>query len=162
MYLTCPEEETTLESPFTVPIETELGQIFVTPTAVTGADVTAPHLTVDGMPLQASAFLVSDGGPNFDLLQTWDPKSQSFVQPSGIRARLVDGRDADIVTLGKIAAVIVPAVRRLAETNRGIFLEAERRSLNNDIRKLENDSERLKAKIEEKKQSLAAIVALLR
>ena len=39
----------------------------------------APHLTVDAVPLQASAFLVR-GGPscNFNFIQQWDSRTQTF------------------------------------------------------------------------------------
>ena len=84
--------------------------------------VHAPHLTVDGVPLEASADLSSNGEPSrFDLVQTWDSKEgRFFTGQSALRARLLDGRDADLVTLGKIAQVIVPAVRKFAGENQGV------------------------------------------
>jgi hypothetical protein len=42
-------------------VQTELGAIYLTPGGKAGVQVKAPHLTVDGMPLQAEAVLVSDG-----------------------------------------------------------------------------------------------------
>jgi len=36
-------------------VQTELGLIYVLPVGTKGAQVHAPHLTVDGVPLQASA-----------------------------------------------------------------------------------------------------------
>jgi hypothetical protein len=42
-------------------VQTELGPIYLTPSGTRGVHVNAPHLTVDSMSLQASAFLVSNG-----------------------------------------------------------------------------------------------------
>jgi hypothetical protein len=94
-----------------------------------GIQIHAPHLTVDGVPLQACADLSSNGEPSrFDLVQTCDSKEgRFFTEQNALRARLVDGRDADLVTLGKIAQFIVPAVRKFAEESQGLLLEAERR-----------------------------------
>src|SRR5215469_887010 len=86
-----------------------------------GIQVHAPHLTVDGVPFQASADFSSNGEPSrFDLVQTWDSKEgRFFTGHNALHVRLVDGRDADLVTLGKIAQVIVPAVRKFASEIRG-------------------------------------------
>jgi hypothetical protein len=102
-------------------VQTELGTIYVISGGRMGIEVHAPHLTVDGVPLQASAYLSSNGEPSrFDLVQTWDSKEgRFFTGQNAIRARLVDGRDADLVTLGRIAQVIVPAVRKFASENQG-------------------------------------------
>jgi hypothetical protein len=103
-------------------VQTELGLIYVLPSGRMGIQVHAPPLTVDGVPLEASADLSSNGEPlRFDLVRTWDSKEgRFFTGQSALRARLVDGRDADLVTLGKIAQVIVPAVRKFAEENQGL------------------------------------------
>ncbi len=73
----------------------------------------------------------------------------------------MDGRDAGLVTLGKIAQVVIPAVRKLAATNQALFLEAERRNLNNEIWQLEQEIEKKRTKIEEKEKELAKIAERL-
>ena|SRR5215469_4530840 len=105
-------------------VQTELGTIYVVPGGRMGIEVHAPHLTADGVPLQASAYLSSNGEPSrFELLQTWDSKEgRLFTGQNALRARLVDGRDADLVTLGKIAQVIVQAVRKFVQENQGLLL----------------------------------------
>jgi hypothetical protein len=126
--------------------------------------VNAPHLTVDGVPLQAEAVLVSDGRSfNFNLVQGYDARTERFSTPDyALHARLVDGRNADIVTLGKIAQVIVPAVRRFAEQNQGLFLEAERRKLHNELASLEAGVEHSRSKIGEKERELAEVTGELK
>jgi Skp family chaperone for outer membrane proteins len=52
------------------------------------------------------------------------------------------------VTLGKIA--IVPAVRKFAEQNQVLFLEAERPAMNNEVANLERELENKRAKLEER------------
>jgi hypothetical protein len=74
----------------------------------------------------------------------------------------VDGRDADLVVLGKLAQVIVPAVRKLAEENRALFLEAERRSIHNELASLERGIERNRTKLEEKERELAGVTGQLK
>jgi hypothetical protein len=113
-----------------VRVETELGAIYLTPTGTRGVRVNAPHLTLDGVSLQASAFLVSDGqGSDFNFVQVLDTRTGlSSTPPHSLQARLVNGRAADIVVLGKLAQVIVPAVRKFAEQNWSLFLEAEGRN----------------------------------
>jgi hypothetical protein len=84
-----------------VEVQTELGAIYLTPNGTGGVQVNAPHLTVDGVPMQASAFLVG-GGPNynFKFIQQWDSRTATFsTAPDALQARLVDGRMADIVVL---------------------------------------------------------------
>jgi hypothetical protein len=119
-----------------VQVQTELGPIYVVPGGRMGIEVHAPHLTVEGIPLQASAYLSSNGeSSRFDLIQTWDSKEgRFFTGQNALRARLVDGRDADLVTLGKIAQVIVPAVRKFAQENQRLLLEAERRGFTMNLR----------------------------
>jgi hypothetical protein len=128
-----------------------------------GIQVHAPQLTVDGVPLQASADLSSNGEPSrFDLVQTWDSKEgRFFTDHNAIRARLVDRRDADLVTLGKIAQVIVPAVRKFAQENQGLLLEAERRGVHNELATLEREIEDKRAKLEERQCELAAVTEAL-
>jgi hypothetical protein len=147
-----------------VQVQTELGLIYVLPVGTKGAQVHAPHLTVDGTPLQASGFLNSDGQPSkFDLLQTWDVKEQRFYTgQNALSARLVDGRDAGLVILGKLAQVIVPAVRKLAEENRGLFLEAERRSIHNELASLEHEIEDKRSKLEERERALTDVTEELK
>lgn len=141
-----------------IKIETELGAIYVQPNGSGGATVNAPHLNVNGAPLQASAFLVSGDGISWDFIQRYDSATGRFsMDPSAIRATLIDGRDADIVLLGKVAQVVVPAVRKLAQTNLGIFIEAERRAVINEIAALERGIEGSQAKIKEKEAKLTQI-----
>jgi hypothetical protein len=145
-------------------VQTELGLIYVVPGGTKGAQVHAPHLTVDGVPLQASAYLTSDGEPSkFNLIQTWDVKDQRFYTgQNALSARLVDGRNADLVVLGKLAQVIVLAVRKLAEENRALFLEAERRSIHNELASLERGIEHNRAKLAEKERELAGVTGQLK
>jgi hypothetical protein len=63
--------------------------------------------------------------------------------------------------LGKIAQAIVPAVRKLAETNPGIFLEAKRRRIRLEIAGLEHHIETTREKIQNKEKELAEIEAKL-
>jgi hypothetical protein len=146
-----------------VKLETELGAVYVAPIGNQALRVHAPHLTVDGVPLQFSAHLTA--GPdllNWDFIHMFDSRTeQSGIAPHAISARLVDGRDADLVTLGRIAQVLLPAVRKLATTNQALFLEAQRRQLNNEIRALEEEVERDRLKIEEKVRAIAKITERL-
>ena len=62
-------------------------------------------------------------GLNWNFIQQFDSNTGRFTTASdALSARLVDGRDADLVTLGKIAAAMIPAIRKLAQTNAGLFL----------------------------------------
>jgi hypothetical protein len=141
-----------------IKVETELGAIYVQPNGSGGATVNAPHLTVDGAPLQASAFLVSGDGVSWNLIQSYDSATGRLsTPPHAIRATLVDGREADIVLLGKVAQVVISAVRKLAQTNQGIFIEAERRAVINEIAALERGIEGSQAKIKEKEAKLTQI-----
>lgn len=88
-----------------VKLETELGAIYVAPMGGQSLRMPAPHLTVDGAPLQFSTNLTA--GPD---LQSWDfmhiidvRTQRSGIATQLITTRLVAGRDADLVTLGKIA-----------------------------------------------------------
>lgn len=145
-----------------VQVQTELGLIYLTPLSRAGANVNGPHLTVDGMPLHAHAALVSDGRTfNFDLVQMYDSRTgRSSTAEHALHARLVDGRSADIVTLGKIA--IVPAVRKFAEQNQALFLEGERRAMNNEVANLERELENKRAKLEERERELAEVTEALK
>jgi hypothetical protein len=102
-----------------VQVQTELGPIYLLPGGKAGVQVNAPHLTVDGMPLQASAFLVSDRQSfNFNFPVGYDVRTERWSTPeNALNGRLVDGRMADPIILGKIAQAIVPAVRKFAEEN---------------------------------------------
>src|SRR5271166_6658444 len=89
-----------------IKVESELGAIYVQPGGIKGVAVNAPHLTVGGVPLQASAFLVSSDGLDWGLIQLYDSAAGRFsTAPDAIRATLVDGRAADMIVLGKIAQV---------------------------------------------------------
>jgi hypothetical protein len=150
-----------MPDPSGVRVETELGPIFIAPIGLLTVGVTAPHLTVDGVPLRASATLTSSDGLNFDLIQTYDAQNQFHPADNAITAQLVDGRSADIVVLGKIVAVMVPAVRRLAQNNRQVFIEAERHALRAYIADLEAEIAQSQMRLDKKKQELAAIEAQL-
>jgi hypothetical protein len=140
-------------------VQTELGRIYVVPAGRMGIQEHIPHWTVDGVPLQASADLSSNGEPSrFDLVQTWNPKEgRFFTAQNALCPRLVDGRDPDLVTLGKIAQVIVPGVRKFAEQNQGVLLEAERRGIHNELTTLVREIENKRAKLEAKQGELAAV-----
>ena len=63
-----------------------------------------------------------------------------------------------MVTLGKIAQIIVPpAVRKFAGENQGLLLEAERRGIRNELATLEREIESKRAKVEERQRELAAV-----
>jgi hypothetical protein len=95
-------------------------------------------------------------------MQQWDPKTQRFsTSPDALVATLVDGRDADLVTLGNLAEAIIPAVNKLAQVNQGLFLESSRRELNNEIVAMEREVEAKRAKIQEKEQQLSVIESKL-
>jgi hypothetical protein len=66
------------------------GPTYVVPGGRMGIQVHAPHVTVAGVPLQASADLSSSGEPSrFDLIQTWDLKEgRFFTGQNALRARL--------------------------------------------------------------------------
>jgi hypothetical protein len=144
-------------------IQTALGPIYVVPGGRMGIQVHAPHLSVDAVPLQASADLSSNGEPSrFDPVQTRDSKEgRFFTGHNALRARVVDGRDADLVTLGKIAQVIVPAVPKFAQENQGLLLEAERCGIRNELATLEREIENKRAKLEERQRELAAVTEAL-
>src|SRR6266851_1907278 len=123
-----------------VRVDTVLGQIQVAPLGAHTVRVNCPSLTVNGVPLRASALLASGDLWSWDLVQQWDPKTQRFsMSPDALVATLVDGRDADLVTQGKIAEAIIPAVNKLAQVNQGLFLESSRRELNNEIATMERE-----------------------
>jgi hypothetical protein len=139
-------------------VETELGPIYLTPNGTRGVHVNAPHLTVDSVPLQASAFLNSNGQSSaFNFVQQCDSNGIWSTAPESLQARLVDGRMADIVVLGKLAQVIVPAVRKFAQQNWALFLEAERRNVHNALTGLEAHIEHELSKLAEKERELAAV-----
>ena len=145
-------------------VQTELGSTYLAPGGKGGVQMNAPHLTVDGMPLQASAVLVSDGQSfNFNLVHGYDTRTELWSTPDyALNARLVDGRAADVVVLGKIAQVIVPAVRKFAEQNQALFLEAERRKIHNEVASLERQIEHQHSKLEEKERELASVTEALK
>src|SRR5260370_13775290 len=140
-----------------VAVDTPLGRINVRPMSAGTVQVDAPHLTVNGVPLKASAFL--NGSPKtrqFDLvkeIRDW----LGFTAPQALIATLVDGRTADVVVLGKIAEVVIPAVNKLAQERWALFLEAERRDLNNSILGFEQQIESLRGRIEAKEQDLKTV-----
>jgi hypothetical protein len=141
-----------------VEVDTEIGAIYIHPTSGKRLTINAPHLTIDGIPLQASGFLISGDGRSWNFMQTYDSSTARFsVAADALRARLVDGRDADIIILGKIAQVIIPTVQKLAQTNPGLFLEAEKRRLKNEILALERLIEREREKLKKKEEELAAV-----
>lgn len=123
-----------------VEIESSIGKLYITPMSRKSVQVNAPNLSAGGTPLRADAFLVRGDKGNFALISTFDLDSQRFVTAStAIQATLVDGRSADVIVLGKIAEVMFPDVNQLAASNPAIFLEAEKRSVNNDMARLERE-----------------------
>jgi hypothetical protein len=145
-----------------VKLETEIGAIHVTPNSGRTATIHGSHLTVNGVSLQVSALLTSSDRLNWDFVHQIDTTTGRFTISGNALTALVDGREADIITLGKIAEAIIPAVRTLAQTNPELFLEAERRHLNNEIAALEADIENRWTKLKEKEDQLAAIENQLR
>ena len=138
-------------------LDTPLGKINVRPLSAGTVQVEAPHITVNGVPLNASAFL--NGSPKtrrFDLVkETRD--GLWFTAPNALRATLVDGRTADVVVLAKIAEVVIPAVNKLAQERSALFLEAERRDLNNSILGFEQQIDALRGRVETKELELKAV-----
>jgi hypothetical protein len=58
--------------------------------------------------------------------------------------------------------VIVPAVRKFAERNQALFLEAERRAMHNGVANLEHELENKRAKLEERERELAEVTEALK
>ena len=136
-----------------VSVDTPLGCINASPMSAETVRVDAPYLTVNGVPLKASAFLT--GSPKtrqFNLLAEYRD-GRFFTSPEALMAILVDGRTADVVVLGKIAEVVIPAVNQFAQDKWELFLEAERRDLNNDIARLEQELEKQRGRIGRKSRS---------
>jgi len=150
-----------MRDPSGVRVETDLGPIFINPLRLKTVSVTAPKLTVDGIPLRATATLVGNDGLNFHLIQTYERQIHPRAADDALRAQEVDGRSADIVRLGKIASVIVSAVRKLAQNERRLFLEVERQALRTHIADLESHIAQEQRRLEEKKKELAEIEAQL-
>lgn len=144
------------DGPKSIEISTEIGTIFVNPTCLKAANLIGPNLNIDGTPVHVTAFFVSSDGINFDLIRQFDNEDR-FISETAIRARLIDGRDASLIILGKITQILVPAVSRAAHLHRAVFLEAERRHLENEISALNNDPQRLQTKLSEKRTQLEAI-----
>jgi len=65
------------------------------------------------------------------------------------------------VTLGKIAQVIVSAVRKFAEKNQGLLLEVERVGIHNELATLEREIENKRAKLEERQRELVTVTEAL-
>ena len=51
----------------------------------------------------------------------------------------------------------MPAVCKFAEQNQALFLEAERRAMNNEVANLEHELENKRAKLEERERELAEV-----
>ena len=65
------------------------------------------------------------------------------------------------MTLGKIAQVIVSAVRKFAEKNQGLLLEVERVGIHNELATLEREIENKRAKLEERQRELVTVTEAL-
>ena len=65
------------------------------------------------------------------------------------------------MTLEKIAQVIVPAVRKFAQENQGLLLEAERRGIHNELATLEREIENKRVTLDERQRELAAVTEAL-
>jgi hypothetical protein len=111
-----------------------------------------------------SALTVSDGQRfNFTFPAAYDSRSERWSTPHhALNVRLVDGRMADLIILGKIAQSIVPAVRKFAEENQALFLEAERRKIANELATLEHQIEHQRSKLEEQERELASVTEALK
>ena len=134
--------------------------IYIVPNRLKGAGVNAPHFSVIiSVRYKRRFFYFSTDGSDWSMLKQWNPKIARFsVDEEAIQARLVDGRAADLVILGKTAEDAVSAIRELAQTNRD--LEAERRSISNRIRTVELGIERSQREIEERERQIAEIESL--
>jgi hypothetical protein len=72
-----------------VSVDTPLGRINVRPVSAQGVQVDAPHLTVNGVPLKASAFLnASSNTRQFDIVRNY----RLSVERRNARARAGDRR----------------------------------------------------------------------
>jgi hypothetical protein len=89
-----------------VKLETEIGAIHVTPNSGRTATIHGSHLTVNGVSLQVSALLTSSDRLNWDFVHQIDTTTGRFTISGNALTALVDGREADIITLGKIAEAI--------------------------------------------------------
>jgi Skp family chaperone for outer membrane proteins len=56
----------------------------------------------------------------------------------------------------------VPAVKKCAEQNQALFLEAERRAMHNEVAGLEHELDNKRAKLEEKERALASVTEELK
>ena len=65
------------------------------------------------------------------------------------------------MTLEKIAQVVVPAVRKFAQENQGLLLEAERPGIHNELATLEREIEDKHAKLGERQRELVAVTEAL-
>jgi hypothetical protein len=148
-------------------VETPIGPIFIEAKGLKTALVSSPQLMIDGLAMSVSAFLVSSNGLDFDFIQEAtkeeDGNYRFRTARYALQGRLANGQDVDLIILGKLAAIIGPAVREFAANNRRFFLEAERQELGNIAELLGNIAE-LGAKIRhdqervvEKRRQLAAI-----
>jgi hypothetical protein len=143
-------------------VETEAGVIYVQPSSGRSLTVNAPHLTINGVHLQASGILVSGDGRNWDFIRQYNSGTGQWSLPAdALSARLVDGRPGDIVILGKVAEILLGAVHKLGQTNKALFLEAERRNLKNEILGLERHIADEREKLKKKEAELADIARQL-
>jgi hypothetical protein len=153
-------------------VETAIGPIFIEARGLKTALVSSPQLMIDGLAMSVSAFLVSSNGLDFDFIQEATKEEDGnyrFRTPRyALQGRLANGQDADLVILGKLAAIIGPAVREFAANNRRFFLVAERQELLGNIAEILGNIAEMGAKIRhdqervaEKRRQLAAIESQL-
>jgi hypothetical protein len=145
-------------------IDTPIGPIFISPNGLKTAIVSANQLMIDGLAMSVSAVLVSSDGLNFDFIQevTDENGANRFrYARHALQGKLANGQEVDLVILGKLAAVIGPAVRQFAANNRGFFLTAERQKLLSDISELESKIKHDQERVAEKRRQLAVIESQL-
>ena len=145
-------------------VETLIGPIFIAANGLKTAIVSSPQLIIDGLAVSASAVLVSSNGVDFDFIKeiTDENGAQTFCYARcALQCRLANGQEVDFVTLGKLAAVIGPAVRQFAVNNRRFFLEAERQKLLSDISEVESKIRYDEERVTTARHQLAAIESQL-
>jgi hypothetical protein len=150
----------------TAKLDTPIGPIFVSANGMKTAIVSAPQVMVDGAAMSVTAVLTSSDGLNFDFIRQFvrdersGPPGLPYAQHA-LRATLASGQEADLIALGKVAAIIAPAVRQFAAAQPKFFLEAERRALLGYIAGLEATITHDQQRVAEKRRELAKIEAQL-
>jgi len=145
-------------------VKTPIGPIFIAANGRKTAVVSSPQLMIDGLAMSVSAVLVSPDGLNFDFIQEVTDeggRNRFRYARHALQGRLANGQDVDLIVLGKLAAVIGPAVRQFAASNHRFFLEAERQKLLRDISEVNIKIRHEQECVVEKRRQLAAIESKL-